>query len=226
MISYFFRKFLFIFLFSVLGFAQETEFLFQPEIRLNYNPENRWSFNFELTNRNILGDTDESGFEAQHLEFSHFTSYESGFYSKLSVGIRYRNRELFDSSNSDEFRLTQQYSYQPAYNDIRLGHRIRFEQRFYDDETVFRMRYRFGIDIPLRGLKLNNKEFYTAFTTETLYSLSKKSIPELDQRFTGSLGKKISDGFKLQLSLEYRLENYLNDLNNRFFIYTTALIDI
>lgn len=226
MISCFFKKLLFIFFLPALGFAQETDFLYQPEIRLNYSPENRWSFNFEVTNRNLLGSTDESSFKTQHLEFSHFTSYESDFYSKLSLGVKYRNRALFDSSSSDEFRLTQQYSYQPFYNQVNLGHRIRFEQRFYDDETVFRMRYRFGIDIPLGGLQLNNKELYTAITTETLYSLSKKSIPELDQRFTASLGKKISDGLKLQLSLEYRLENYLNNLSNRFFIYTTALIDL
>lgn len=222
-----FKILVFIFLLPFCCGAQQTDYLWQPEIKINYSPKNRWSFNFEINNRNNLATTEtQNNFKVQHLEFSHFTSYESGFYSKISLGLRYRNRVWFDPKSSNEFRITQQYSYIEKYNDLRLDHRVRFEQRFYEEETIYRSRYRIGIDIPLSGLSLNQKEYYTVLTTETLYSLSQKSKPQLDQRFTASLGQQTTQNLKLQLAVEYRLENYLQTITHRFFVYTTAILKL
>lgn len=202
-------------------FAQETQFLSQHELGLSYNPASRWSYNFEVTNRNTLP-TEKTPFTAQHIEFSQFTTYESGFYSSLSLGLRYRNRDWFDSSRSNEIRLTQQYNYARSYNQYRLGHRLRVEQRFYEDETVYRARYRLNLDFPLQGLRLDNGEFYTAIGLETLYSISALSQPELNQRLTLTLGNQISKLLKLQIAAEYRKEDLIIEHDNRVFFYTAA----
>ncbi len=225
---FYFKVFLFFFMISLSCFSQQTGIYWQPELSFNYSPASRWSFNFEFTNRNLLNN-DEPGkpsFQGEHLEFSHFTSYESGFYSKLSLGVRYRNRDWLSPERSNEFRLTQQYSYSKTFNQFRWGHRARFEQRFYENETVFRTRYRIALDFPLQGATLNIHEFYVVVSTEALYSLSAKGAPELDQRFTYGLGYQLTDAFKLQISAEYRYANYLNNPSGRVFGYTSAIFKL
>ncbi|MGB5941821.1 MAG: DUF2490 domain-containing protein [Leeuwenhoekiella sp.] len=225
MIFYCFRVFpaFLIFVVTCQTQAQQTEFYWQPETSFNYSPPNRWSFNWELNNRSQL-DADPKGFQAKHLEVSHFTTYESGFYGKISLGVRYRNRDWFEA-RSNEFRLTEQYNYAKYYNQFRLGHRARFEQRFFDDETVFRLRYRLALDFPLQGITLNTGEFYTALSLETLYSLGKQQKLEFSQRLNWTIGNQIQDNLKIQVSVEYRKEDYLNPTANRAFIYTSSVFN-
>ena len=222
--SSFFRLFLLLFLPISLS-AQDTRYLSQHEIALDYDPESRWSFNFEMTNRNTFPEADKP-YAVQHVEFSHFTTYESGFYGSLSLGFRYRNRNWFDPTRSNEIRLTQQYNYARHYNQYRLGHRLRVEQRFYEDETVYRARYRLNLDFPLQGLRLDDGEFYTAIGLETLYSISAMTQPELNQRLSLTLGNQISGTLKLQIAAEYRREDLIIDQENRVFFYTAAKIKL
>ncbi|MAZ27870.1 MAG: hypothetical protein CL868_12435 [Cytophagaceae bacterium] len=221
-----YSRFIWIFiLFSTVCSAQVDLYL-QPEISINYTPLNRWSFNFGVGNRTLVVQDGVDKWKAQHLEFTHFTSYESGFYSKISLGLKYRNRDWFDPARGDEYRITQQYSHARSYNSLRVSHRIRFEQRLYTHETVYRARYRIGIDTPLQGLALNTGEFYGSLTTEILYSISHNARPELDQRITTSLGNQIMDGLKLQLGLEYRFENHIHENSQRILLTTAAIYKI
>ncbi len=224
----YFNIFLFFFMISLSCFCQQTGVYWQPELSFNYSPASRWSFNFELTNRNLLNNnqTGESSFQGDHVEISHFTNYQSGFYSKVSLGVRYRNRDWLNPELGNEFRFTQQYSYSKSSNKFRWGHRVRFEQRIYENETVFRTRYRLALDFPLQGTTLNTYEFYAVISTESFYSLSAKGAPELDQRITPGLGYQLTDALKLQIGVEYRYENYLNDASGRVFGYTSALFKL
>lgn len=226
--SIYFKYFLFFFIIPLSAFCQKTYTYWQPELSFSYSPASLWSFNFEFTNRNLLNNDKsvEPSFKGDHLEFSHFTSYESGFHSKLSLGIRYRNRNWLNSERGNEFRLTQQYSHSKTFNQFRWGHRVRFEQRFYESETVFRTRYRIALDFPLQGATLNIYEFYAVITTESLYSLSAKGAPDLDQRLTFGLGYQLTEALKLQIGAEYHYENYLNGANGRIFGYTSALFKL
>ena len=165
-------------------------------------------------------------YAVQHLEFSHFTTYESGFYGSISLGLRYRNRDWFDPSRSNEIRLTQQYNYARNYNQYRLGHRVRVEQRFYENETVYRARYRANLDFPLQGLRLDNGEFYAAVGLETLYSISAQEQPDLNQRLTLTLGNQLSGTLKLQIAAEYRKDDLTINQENRVFFYTAAKIKL
>ncbi|PHR97244.1 MAG: hypothetical protein COA80_07925 [Leeuwenhoekiella sp.] len=221
----FFSKLFVLFLLPLGLFAQDTRYLSQHEIALNYSPPSRWSYNFEVTNRNTFPEEDQP-YSVQHVEFSHFTTYESGFYGSVSLGLRYRNQDWFEPGRSNEVRLTQQYNYARMYNQYRLGHRLRVEQRFYENETVYRARYRLNLDFPLQGLRLDDGEFYTAIGLETLYSISALEKPDLNQRLTLTLGNQISGTLKLQIAAEYRKEDLTLDQENRVFFYTAAKIKL
>ena len=225
MTFYYSRLLLLAVLFPLCLFCQRTEFLNQHELSLNYKPETRWSFNFEFTNRNTFPKSEEA-YKVQHLELSHFTTYQSGFYGSFSLGLRYRNRDLFDTERSNEVRFTQQYNYVRSYNQYRIGHRFRLEERLYTGETAYRLRYRLGIDFPLQGLRLDTGEFYTAINLENVYSVQDREKPDFNQRLSLTLGNKISAATKLQIALEYRKDDYLLDESNRVFLYTSAKIDL
>lgn len=179
----------------------------EPDISLNIDRPNRWSFNFGITNRDLLYFDGTSQFNVNFIELSHFTSYEVGFYGKLSLGLRYRFNELFEDTVEDEIRITQQYSRSRKYNALKVAHRFRFEQRFRE-LTVYRGRYQFSVEFPLDGERIDQNEYFLVMSTEALLSLAKEDKPELGQRFDISLGKDIGNGNKVDLGLQYRLEDY------------------
>ena len=50
------------------------------------------------------------------------------------------------------------------YNSLSLAHRFSTDQTFRPNQkTEFRLRYRWAADLPLKGNKLNSKEFYLKF---------------------------------------------------------------
>ena len=202
----------------VAATSQSQNFAIQaePDIAINIDRPNRWSFNFGITNRDLLYFNNTSQFRVNFVEISHFTSYEVGFYGKLSLGLRYRFNELFEDSREDEIRITQQYSRSRKYNALKVAHRFRFEQRFRE-LTIYRGRYQFSVEYPLNGERIDQNEYFLVISAEALLSMAKEEKPELGQRFDISLGKDIGNGNKADLGLQYRLEEYnLNSFHGLF----------
>lgn len=189
----------------------------EPEFSLNLDTPNRWSFNFGIGNRNLVLENAKGKFDARHLELSHFTSYEVGFYSKLSLGLRYRFREMFEDSQHDEIRITQQYGRSKKFDLIKIAHRVRFEQRFRED-TGFRSRYEFSVEFPLNGTRIDRNEFFMVTDTEALWSVGKEQKPSFEHRLGISIGNEIFDNTKADVELEYRLDDYNSDPASELFI--------
>src|SRR5699024_1485893 len=95
-------KSLFFFFFLVLPFSklvaqEDFSMFYEPKISLSFKEEeSKWSYNFSLSNRELVYEMDEYHFHALFLDFSHFTNYEVGLYGKLSLGIKIRSLEIFD----------------------------------------------------------------------------------------------------------------------------------
>lgn len=214
-------RLLLILIFLLLGATSQSQnfaISAEPDISLNIDRPNRWSFNFGITNRDLLYFDGTSQFNVNFIELSHFTSYEVGFYGKLSLGLRYRFNELFEDTVEDEIRITQQYSRSRKYNALKVAHRFRFEQRFRE-LTVYRGRYQFSVEFPLDGERIDQNEYFLVMSTEALLSLAKEEKPELGHRFDISLGKDIGNGNKVDLGLQYRLEDYnLKPFHSLFLI--------
>ncbi|GAA0871531.1 hypothetical protein GCM10009117_06770 [Gangjinia marincola] len=187
------------------------QILVEPGMNLAWPSKGRWSFNTAIENRTEV----EENKEALHVQLAHFTSYEVGFYGKVALGIMYR--ELFDKDRPEELRITEQYSYGKRYNQLRLVHRARVEQRIRENDITHRLRYQFSADLPLEGLELDAREFYIAGSLESLLSLNRSNSPEIDQRFSVTLGNRILSNLKVQLTTQYRFENYAQETFTRLF---------
>ena len=209
---------LFIFLGSNLGFSQNSRsYFYENEFDLSLPVGSNWSMNIGFGNRGMLRerleDGETSGYNHEHLEFNHFTNYKLGEPFVLSLGLRYRFRELFDSSETDEFRIIEQVEYNSSNSSIQLSHRFRLEQRFRK-HTIHRVRYELEFVQPM------GRVFSLGAGTEALYAVSPHLKPEAEQRFLLNFENTSFEDLELGLSFQYRMENYTRHLSNEFFIIT------
>lgn len=198
-------------------------FYYENEFNFGIPTQSAWSFEVGFASRGMLQERIEgervSGYEHNHIEFSQFSSYKSSDDLTLSLGFRYRFRETFDADETNEFRIIQQLEYEHPNSPVDLEHRLRIEQRFRE-ETSYRIRYELETSHTLS----NNYSLGAA--TEALYAVSPSSKPEAEQRFSLGLQNSSFEKLKLELKLEYRMENYARDLENEYFIITELNYEI
>jgi outer membrane receptor for ferrienterochelin and colicin len=207
--------------FSQSNFGMLGESGFAVDHKVN----SRYSMNFASRSRYYLYQNSDTNLKKRQLDFVHFSTLKLDYNHSLSFGVQYRFREAFGDGNN-ELRLTQQFNYIKKNLALRFSHRFRFEQRILDDLTVFRSRYRFALDFPLNGEKLDVGESYLVTSMEALLSQSQKLKSEIDHRTTAQIGWLISKKLKLQIGLEYRFEAFNIETEELLFILTSATLKI
>lgn len=215
----------FILLASCLYAQNNFEGLGETGISINHKVNSSYKFNFSARSRYYLYQDDNFSFSNRQLDFVHFSTFNVDYNHSLSLGVQYRLREVIDGAN-DELRLTQQFNYTKHRNALRFGYRVRFEQRILENFTIFRTRYRFALDFPLNGEKLNIGEYYLITSTELLLSLSNVMKPEIDHRTTAQIGWLLSKKTKIQLGLEYRFEAFNINTAQKLYILTSYILKV
>lgn len=158
-----------------------------------------------------------SNYQHEHVELENFVNYQARETLILSLGMRYRFKELFNSSERDEFRIIEQLEFELL--NIPLSHRVRLEHRFMEN-LVHRLRY--DIEYTVRM----NQNFSLGLGTEALYAIASRLRPEAEQRFSIGLESSYFHNLELGLSLEYRMENYTRDLAHEFFIISGLALNL
>lgn len=218
-------SFLFLFV-SLSSHAQnDTEASHENVFAIRHSFSNSYNANFELSSRAFMYTEDEAVYRLQQLQLSHFSTFKLDLKQSVALGLMYRNRDAFEDS-SNEIRLTQQYNYKTISRTLRLGHRFRSEQRFYDDFTAFRFRYRLAIDVPLQGLKLDVGETYLVVTNEGLFTTTKVRKPEIGYRISPSLGILVSKDLNIEFGLELRLSELNIKTEESVFLNTSVELSL
>ena len=215
--------------FLLLGFVAQAQSDFisfgESGLAVNHKVSQDYKINFRVSTRYYLYEDDRVNARFRQIDVSHFSTFNLTFNHSLSLGIQYRNRDWFED-RSNELRLTQQFNYTKKRFSKRFGHRFRLEERIFDASTTFRMRYRFALDFPLEGERLDVREAYMVSSMEALWSMNKLIAPELDHRTTIQFGYQLTKRFKLQAGLEYRFEKLNIDTEQRLFILTSGILKI
>lgn len=202
-----------------------TEILNENAIALRHSVSKLFSINFELSNRAFVYTNDDVLYKMRQVQISHFSALKLDLKQSIALGIMYRNRNAFDDS-SNEIRLTQQYNRKSLNKTLRLGHRFRSEQRFFDEFTEFRFRYRLALDIPLQGLKLDEGETYFIVTNEGLLTSSKINEPEIEYRLSPSIGILLTDDLNIEFGIELRLDKLNIKTEDTVFLNTSIELKI
>lgn len=191
----------------------------QPSAAVNYDVTSMYSHNFSLQNRNYIYNNESVSIEVRQIDAIHFSKLDIKDNQSLAFGVLYRFRKNFDVG-TNELRLTQQYNLNFKPKIVRYGHRIRSEQRISKENTIHRFRYRFSLDFPLQGEKLDVGEPYFVGNFESLLSVAKEQRPQYDVRFALNFGWKLTEKTKLQIGTEYRFEDYSQNLEQVLFFLT------
>ncbi|MFT4780807.1 MAG: hypothetical protein ACJAZK_001466 [Psychroserpens sp.] len=214
-------------LFTTFGSqAQDkTTILHEHEFALSHEFTKNYSTNFAVSSRAFTYNNDEIIYRMRQVQLSHFSTLKLDLKQSIALGLMYRNRNLFEHS-SNEIRLTQQFNRRSILKTLRFGHRFRSEQRFYDDFTAFRFRYRLALDIPLQGLKLDVDEMYFVIYNEALLTSSSSRKPEIGYRLSPSIGIQLSEKLRLEFGLELRLEALNIETSESLFFNTSVELRI
>lgn len=206
------------------AFAQTPRaLLWEPEFDVTLPSDNAWKFSFGMANRYLFySELDGQRLtenEQQHFELNQFSSYKTGENSSVSLGFRYRFRNVFEDNRHDEFRIIEQFAYKHKNVFLNPSHRFRFEQRFRE-LTIYRLRYRLGISHAL------SDDFDLLLSTEFLYSMTKDVRPETDQRFTLKLENSHFKNLELNAGIELRRENYTRAPTTGYYILSGASLQL
>ena len=198
----------------------------QPGVAVNYKVAPGYEHNFSLTKRTFTYRDSDLQFDIRQLDLVHFSKLKLLDNQSLGLGIQYRFRKVFESDSGNELRLAQQYNITFRPRVVRFGHRIRTEQRIFKERTIHRFRYRFALDRPLVGEKLDIGEPYIVGTVESLLSVGAGQSSQYDQRFGLNIGWLVSQKSKIQAGLEYRREDFTGAGEDVLFFNTSLVLSL
>jgi hypothetical protein len=201
----------------LLSFSAQTQvqpsILFLPSVNLNKKLEKDWSLNFKIESRQQV----YSGKTAYEYLFTDF-AVAGG--KKIAANTRIVGGYLFRLEPEDvAHRAMQQLIIVSKYGRFRCAHRIASDQTFRQQNTPeFRLRYRLSSELPLNGATLDPQELYLKLSNEYLGSVQ-ESQSDLEIRGLGFMGYTLTDKSKLEIGLDYRLDQFFNTpLRNRYFV--------
>ena len=214
--------------FSNTVFAQST---FQmgglPSLNFNIKLKNDWSLNSKIESRllfqrgEINGDVDKN-FNYVLTDFSLIGAKKIGLNSRIAVGylIRFKEGVL-------NHRFIQQYVIVQKLSGFRLAHRFLCDQTFSaSEEPEFRLRYRITSELPLNGESVDPGEYYLKINNEYINSLQAMEY-DLEIRLIPLIGYDISERFKIETGLDYRVNSFLtNNTRHSYWMTLNFFIEI
>lgn len=218
-----FLSFILVLLFNVSTKAQNKYFGgVQTEIKPSLSFDKGWKLNGKITTRTLFfegfkgKDTQRMPvFERSELEviMTKETSTNSGF------GLGYLIR---DEEGVLKQRLIQQFSTSRKYSYSKLGHRFRFDETFMKEENpIFRFRYRISYMQELGAKKKDDSKTYFSISNEYLPTLQDKNM-ELEMRIMPALGFILNECNKLELGIDYRIEELFTSSHKQLFLFNIA----
>lgn len=194
-----------------------------PSLNLNKKLKNDWSLNMKIESRQLFerskinGNADKK-YEYVLTDLSLIAAKKIGLNSRIASGylIRFEDGEL-------SHRFIQQYIIVQKLSGFRLVHRFLSDQTFSTSEkTEFRIRYRITSEIPLNGELVDPGEFYLKINNEYINSLqAMEYVPEI--RLAPLLGYDITDRFKIESGLDYRVNSFFKNNTRHSYWFTLNL---
>ena len=124
-------------------------------------------------------------------------------------------------------RSIQHYVVVQKLSGFRLAHRFLTDQTFsVNEEPKFRLRYRISSELPFNGESVDPGEYYLKINNEYINSLQVKKY-DLEIRLIPLIGYGISERFKIETGLDYRVNSFLtNKTRNSYWMTLNFFIGI
>ncbi|MEM6964455.1 MAG: DUF2490 domain-containing protein [Bacteroidota bacterium] len=200
-------SYLFVFIFSIRGAAQDSDLGNWLIYIGNKKINSKWDWHNEVQyrNYNAVGDLEQlllrTGIGYNLTENNNNLLVGYGFIHSQN----YINAE--DKTNLDEHRIFQQFITRQSISRVKVQHRYRFEQRWVEDAD-FRLRFRYflALNIPFSSKAMDSKTWYGSIYNE-IFINNNQVIFDRNRLYFGL-------GYKLNATARFEL-GYMNQfLNN------------
>ena len=221
------KHLIFVLILMQLPFSVSAQSTYQfgalPSLNLNKKLKNDWSLNTKLESRQLfqrgeINGTTDKEYNYVLTDLSLIAAKKVGLNSRIAGGylIRFEEGEIFH-------RLIQQYVIVQKMSGWRLAHRMMSDQTFSKiEKPEVRFRYRITSEIPLNGESVDSGEFYLKLNNEYINSFQAKEY-DLEIRLIPLLGYDITDNFKIESGLDYRVNSFLNNSTRHSYWMTFNL---
>lgn len=181
-----------------------------PQINVNIKLAPGWKLNTKLEARQIFFEREPETALSRRLRYER-TDLSTVITRKISadntLGAGYLAR--WDGKEFTH-RLIQQFSNVQNLEVISLAHRVVTDETFRPSESPeFRARYRLGLELPLSGRQIDPREFYSKVSNEYL-GIWSEGDADLEIRGLLALGYNATDSNKIELGVEYRVNEFDN----------------
>ncbi|MBW1295887.1 DUF2490 domain-containing protein [Aquimarina litoralis] len=178
-----------------------------PKIVISHKLSDRIKLIHSVESRQQLWELEPSeDFSYDYLltDFTNILSYKLSSDHVFNIGylLRVEKDQLVH-------RSIFQYSIAQQLETIRIAHRFVTDQTFSSIESAeFRLRYRFTIEIPFNGYRVDPKEFYLKVNNEYLGSYQDNNS-DLELRLIPLVGYEVNDKSKIEIGPDYRISQFL-----------------
>ena len=187
---------------------------FLPGVNISVPLTNVWKMNFRAESTLFVNDfntiENESTYASfRNIEFSTFATRKvlSQHAAALGYGIR------IDQEGNLRHRIAQQFTFIDHLKRFRTAHRLRSDQLLQEDRFAFLFRYRYGIEIPFNGEKVDPGEMYLLSSSELLWTFTSEKQNAGEIRLNSVIGFQLNERSKLETGFDFRLDGLNSDLN-------------
>jgi hypothetical protein len=200
--------------------AQESYSIgYLPALNFNAKLSKPGSLNLNIQQRTTLFNKQDNKLIHRHAlaDLTVMYGHKIGLYSKISIGglLRCRNNELIE-------RTIQQFVRVSQLNQLKLINRFRLDQTYFTTGVEYRLRYRLGVQVPLNGTEVDNREMYLKVNNEYLAFFATTSS-DLEVRVVSSLGYVINKKNKIEVGIDNRFSKLLAKSQSNSFWVTFGL---
>lgn len=189
----------------VFGQGRSLQSGFGPEISLGHKLSDDFSLNvkvesWHLGHAIVQGEPGDWEYDYRGTDLQLFGSW--GFHPLWKVALGY---QLNTGPGGMPGHLSiQQLSFLQRLPVLRIGHRLRMDQTYTEEEAVrYRMRYRISAELPIQGRSLDPEEFFFILSDEVLYIQRDEEV-QMENRTGGFFGYYLKNGDKVQIGLDHR----------------------
>lgn len=184
---------------SLLAKSQESDLgnwlMYMGNVQMN----ERWNWHNEaqLRNYNAIGDLEQLLLRTG----IGYDLTEGNNNLLLGYGYILSSNYLEGTSEKESFsehRVFQQFITKQTNWRVKLLHRYRFEQRFFEDDFRLRFRYFLSLNIPLNHKNMEDNTWYLSVYDE-LFVQTENTVFDRN-RLYGGLGYKLSSSLRFELA--------------------------
>ncbi|MBE0662440.1 MAG: DUF2490 domain-containing protein [Bacteroidales bacterium] len=200
---------------------------FSPDLAINFKLNEDYFLNtkIEAFHYFVERDVNDSPIWVSNFDgtdFQLFLTKRLNPYNRVSLGYQYG----FEPNDPGSHRIIQQFSTISRPRNLTIGHRLRSDQTFYQEESFkLRLRYRFSLEVPLQGQALDPGEFFLLASEEVLFDYQDSTVG-FENRLVFNIGYMIKPSQKLQFGFDLRSENGQLFTNNTLLVKLGWIVNL